>query len=76
MDKWEQMDKVILYEEAKEIMCRTACKWAGVPIQENKVKMLTKNLGAMFESAAAVGPKHWLGRHARNYVEIVDWRTH
>ena len=70
VDKWEQMDKVILYEEAKEIMCRTACKWAGVPIQENKVKMLTKNLGAMFESAAAVGLKHWLGRHARNYVEI------
>ena len=33
VDKWETgSDKVILYEEAKEIMCRTACKWAGVPI--------------------------------------------
>nr|6FYJ_A Chain A, Fatty-acid peroxygenase [Bacillus methanolicus] len=70
VDKWEQMDKVILYEEAKEIMCRTACQWAGVPVQENEVKRLTKNLGAMFESAAAVGLKHWLGRHARNYEEI------
>lgn len=70
VDKWEQMDKVILYEEAKEIMCRTACQWVGVPVQENEVKRLTKNLGAMFESAAAVGMKHWLGRHARNYEEI------
>ena len=29
--KWGKMDKVILYEEAQEIMCRTACEWAGVP---------------------------------------------
>ncbi|MGG1575393.1 hypothetical protein [Fictibacillus sp. NRS-1165] len=26
VDKWEQMDKVILYEEAMEMMCRTACQ--------------------------------------------------
>ncbi|HWO96425.1 MAG TPA: cytochrome P450 [Bacillus sp. (in: firmicutes)] len=70
VNKWGQMDKVILYEEAKEMMCRTACQWAGVPVQESEVKRLTKNLGAMFESAAAVGPNHWLGRHARNYEEI------
>jgi fatty-acid peroxygenase len=69
MDKWGQMDEVILYEEAQEIMCRTACQWAGVPVQEDEVKRLTKDLGAMFESAAAVGPNHWLGRNARNHVE-------
>lgn len=69
-DKWEKMNKVILYEEAKEIMCRAACKWAGVPAQEENIKVLTKSLGAMFESAGAVGPKHWLGRQARNSVEI------
>jgi fatty-acid peroxygenase len=70
VDKWEQMDKVIFYEEVKEIMCRTACQWAGVPVQEKDVKRLTKNLGAMFESAASVGLNHLLGRHARNYEEI------
>ena len=69
VDKWEQMDKVIFYEEVKEIMCRTACQWAGVPVQEKDVKRLTKNLGAMFESAASVGLNHLLGRHARNYEE-------
>lgn len=69
VDKWGQMDKVILYEEAKEIMCRTACQWAGIPVKEDEVRWLTKNLGAMFESAAAVGPNHWLGRNARNQVE-------
>jgi fatty-acid peroxygenase len=69
VDKWGQMDEIILYEEAQEILCRTACQWAGVPVQEDEVKRLTKDLGAMFESAAEVGPKHWMGRNARNRVE-------
>ncbi|WP_129710660.1 cytochrome P450 [Priestia megaterium] len=69
VDKWIQMDEVILYEEAQEIMCRTACEWAGVPVQEEKVRELTKDLGEMFESPAAIGPNHWVGRNARNRVE-------
>ncbi len=69
VDKWGQMDKVVLYEEVQEIMCRTACQWAGVPVQEDEVKKLTKDLVAMFESTATVGPAHWLGRNARNRVE-------
>ncbi|WP_172200939.1 cytochrome P450 [Saccharibacillus qingshengii] len=69
VDKWEQIDEIILYEEVQEIMYRTACQWAGVPVQEDEVKKLTKDLVAMFESPAAIGPKHWLGRYARNKVE-------
>ncbi|MGN7233746.1 cytochrome P450 [Priestia megaterium] len=69
IDKWIQMNEVILYEEAQEIMCRTACEWAGVPVQEEKVRELTKDLGEMFESPAAIGPNHWVGRNARNRVE-------
>lgn len=69
IEKWEQMDQVVFYEEVKEVMCRTACDWAGVPVQEDKVKKLTKDLGAMFESPAAIGPAHWAGRNARNRVE-------
>lgn len=69
VDRWGQMDAVILYDEVKEMMCKTACQWTGVPVQEDEVKRLTKDLGAMFESAAAVGLAHWLGRNARNRVE-------
>lgn len=67
--KWGKMDKVILYEEAQEIMCRTACEWVGVPLEEDEVKWLSTKLGAMFESAGTIGPNHWLGRNARNSVE-------
>ena len=69
INKWEQMDEVVLYEEAQEVMCRSACIWAGVPIRESKFKSLAKALGSMFESAAAVGPNHWIGRNARNASE-------
>lgn len=69
LTKWQQMDDVVLYEEALEIMCRTACEWAGVPVEEKDMKKLADDLRAMFESATAIGPSHWVGRHARNRVE-------
>lgn len=69
LTKWQQMADVVLYEEALEIMCRTACEWAGVPVEEEDMKKLADDLRAMFESATAIGPSHWAGRHARNRVE-------
>lgn len=69
LTKWQGMDDVVLYEEALEIMCRTACEWAGVPVEEKDMKKLADDFRAMFESATAIGPSHWAGRHARNRVE-------
>jgi fatty-acid peroxygenase len=75
--QWEQMDKVILYEKVQELMCRIACQWAGVPLQEDEVKMRANDLAALFDSASAVGPAYWAGRNARNSVnewigELID----
>lgn len=67
--KWEQMEQIILYDEAKEIMCRVACEWGGVPIKEEDLKEKTEQLAALFESPAALGPQHWKGRHARKQIE-------
>ncbi len=69
VNKWRQMDAVILYDEVQEILSRTACQWAGVPLPEEEVTELSKDLGAMFESVTKVGPNHWKGRNARNQVE-------
>ena len=69
LSKWVEMEKVILYEEAQEILCRTACQWAGVPVTEEEIKKLSDYLGAMYESPAALGLDHWKGRIARNRVE-------
>lgn len=69
VSKWTEMEELILYEESQEILCRIACEWAGVPIEKKDVKRLSKELSAMFESPAALGPEHWSGRNARNKVE-------
>lgn len=69
VNRWEQMKKVVLYEEVQEVMCRTACEWAGIPVEEDEFQRLRKDLGALFESAGAAGPNHWRGRNARNRIE-------
>lgn len=71
VNKWESKEEVILYEESKEILCRTACEWAGVTLKEEEIKERTVQLGLLFESPTAIGPKHWKGRHARKNLE--EW---
>ncbi|WP_144510381.1 cytochrome P450 [Bacillus sp. FJAT-22090] len=69
VQKWELLDEVVLYEESKQLLCRTACHWAGVPLDEKDVVERTEQLGDLFESPAAIGPEHWKGRHSRKKVE-------
>lgn len=67
--KWEQMEQIVLYDEAKEIMCRIACEWSGVPVKEEELKEKAEQLAALFESPTALGPQHWKGRYARKQLE-------
>ncbi|TSI06206.1 cytochrome P450 [Lysinibacillus sp. BW-2-10] len=69
IDKWTKMEQIELYEEVKELLCKVAFKWIGAPLHENEVKTMTKELAAMFESPAAIGPAHWMGRTLRNVIE-------
>ncbi|BDH63147.1 cytochrome P450 [Lysinibacillus sp. PLM2] len=69
IDEWETKYEVILYDEMKEMLCKIACVWAGVLVEEEELKWLAKELSEMYESAASIGPTHWKGRNARNQVE-------
>lgn len=69
--EWEQKDQVVLYDESRELLCKMACEWAGVPLKTDEVKKRTEQLTKLFESASALGPEHWMGRHARK--ELEDW---
>ena len=69
--EWEQKDQVVLYDESRELLCKLASEWAGVPLNEGEVKKRTEQLTKLFESASALGPEHWMGRHARK--ELEDW---
>lgn len=80
--KWAKQEQVVLLDEACEILCRAVCMWAGVPLVESDVSKRTRDFAAMIEAGAAVGPRHWRGRRARNRAEkwigglVEDVRTH
>jgi fatty-acid peroxygenase len=69
LDGWEGRGQVVLFDEAQEIFCRAVCAWAGVPLQEAEVKKRAGDFGAMIDSPAAIGPRHWRGRWARRRAE-------
>jgi fatty-acid peroxygenase len=69
ISKWENADRIVLFNEAKEILCRIACKWAGVPLDESEVEERANDFSSMVDAFGAIGPRHWEGRRARNRAE-------
>ncbi|HLR51361.1 MAG TPA: cytochrome P450 [Candidatus Avamphibacillus sp.] len=69
IDRWTEMDEVVLYDEANKLLTKSVCEWAGVPLWANELDERTKELNALFEAGGAVGPRHWQGRIAREKVE-------
>ena len=63
--KWESMESIVLYNELHEILTRSVCEWAGVPLAEEEVGRRTYELTALFDMAGAVGPRHWVARLSR-----------
>ncbi|WP_028784365.1 cytochrome P450 [Thalassobacillus devorans] len=66
---WKTAEKVVLFQEAKEVLCRAACRWAGVPLDDTEVKERADDFWDMVDAFGAVGPRHWQGRKARKRGE-------
>ena len=69
--RWSSMNQVVIYDELQEILTRTACDWAGVPLPDTERPRRTAQLTALFDHAGSKGPKHWGARLARHRAE--DW---
>jgi fatty-acid peroxygenase len=66
---WEEQPRVVLLEEAREVFCRAACRWAGVPLAESDAKALARDCGAMVHGFDTVGPRMWRARAGRLRAE-------
>jgi fatty-acid peroxygenase len=66
---WDLREQIVLFDEAKGILCKIACKWAGVPLKDAEVKERAEDFSSMVDAFGAVGPRHWEGRRARNRTE-------
>ncbi len=70
LSRWEQTNKlVVLFEEVQEILCRAACAWAGVPLEEEEVRMRTDDFIGRIDSFGSVGPRYLRGVFARERTE-------
>ncbi|MFC7393554.1 cytochrome P450 [Scopulibacillus cellulosilyticus] len=67
--RWERKEKIVLFDEVQEILCRVACQWAGVPLLESEVKQRANDFGTMVDAFGAIGPRYWSGKSARQRAE-------
>ena len=58
LGKWKHLDSIVLFEEVRETLCRTVCRWAGVPLAEDEVAARTREFGAMIDNASRAGPRN------------------
>ena len=66
---WERQDRVVLFDELQEILCRGVCDWAGISMSERDVRKRTLELGEMIEAAGSLGPRNWRAQWLRSRCE-------
>lgn len=69
VQSWAGRERVVLLEELAEVLTRTVCDWAGVPLPEEQVSARSDELSAMVENAGTVGPPNWRARAQRRRTE-------
>ncbi|GHA03601.1 cytochrome P450 [Streptomyces echinoruber] len=66
---WERRDRVVLFDEAGVVLTRGVCRWAGIPLDDADAQPFARDLIAMVDGFAALGPRHWRARRARGRQE-------
>lgn len=60
---------MVFYDVARELLMRTTCAWAGVPLPTRDLPRRTREVAALFDHAGSIGPRHWWARLARRRCE-------
>ncbi|GAB2515801.1 cytochrome P450 [Microbacterium petrolearium] len=66
---WERTDMVRLHEVVAEVLTRAACRWAGLPLDDDTARARTEEFLAMLDGAGGFGPRNWRGRLRRRSTE-------
>jgi fatty-acid peroxygenase len=66
---WVGRGEVVLFDEAAAVLTRAVCDWAGVPLTDDEVPSVARDLTAMVDGFATGGPRHWRARRARGRRE-------
>ncbi len=63
--RWQAQAQVESLVAVREVLMRTVCDWAGVPLSEEQVGRRSAQLAALVDAAGGMGPRYWRGRLAR-----------
>ncbi|MTE22218.1 cytochrome P450 [Streptomyces sp. TRM43335] len=67
--RWAGSERVVLFDAAAEVLTEAVCRWAGVPLPNSGPGPLARDLVAMVDGFATLGPRHWRARLARRRRE-------
>lgn len=66
---WAARGRVVLFDETAEVLTRAVHAWAGVPLADDAVATTARDMIAMVDGFASVGPRHLRARRARRHQE-------
>jgi fatty-acid peroxygenase len=61
--------RIVLFGEAAQVLAAAVTRWAGVPLRDDEVAALARDLQALVDGFATAGPRHFRGRRARGRRE-------
>ncbi len=67
--RWPGRERVVLHHEVEEILCRSVCRWAGVPLSAEDAPRRAREFAAMIDGAGAFGPRLLRGLRLRRRTE-------
>ena len=66
---WARQPEIVLFDQAAEVIAGAVCRWAGVPVTDDDVPGVARDLVAMVDGFATGGPRHFRARRARTRRE-------
>src|SRR4051795_4639420 len=67
--QWATRPQIVLFDAAAEVIAGAVARWAGVPLTDDEVPGLARDLVALVDGFATGGPRHFRARRARGRRE-------
>lgn len=67
--EWTRRPFVVLMGESAQVIAGAVTRWAGIPLRDDEVPALARDLTAMVDGFATGGPRHFRARRARGRRE-------
>ena len=67
--RWATRPEIVLFDASAEVIAGAVTRWAGVPLTDDEVPGLARDLLALVDGFATAGPRHFRARRARKRRE-------